>query len=140
MAGRGSRLFDNKPFFTLIDMGANCYEHGLWSDERTWNIVKKKKNNSGVAPVKLCPSCEAMNPASAKVCLDCEIPFPIKKKELLKGEFIEVKATRGLNVEMDLSKASLKELTEYGKKMGYKHGWAYMKFNSQNRGLKNPTL
>tara|TARA_R110000796_G_scaffold73842_2_gene165876 strand:+ start:4505 stop:5845 length:1341 start_codon:yes stop_codon:yes gene_type:complete len=136
MAGRGSRLYPGKKDFTLIDMGANCYEHGLWSDPRTWEIKKKKKSNSGVAPVKLCPSCEAMNPSSAKFCHDCKHIFPIQKKELLKAEFVEVKATRGLSVEMDFKNATLEQLKEYGKKQNYKTGWAHVQFKNQNRGLK----
>jgi len=135
MAGRGSRLYPGKKDFILIDMAGNCYEHGLWGDAVKWELVKKKRINSGVAPVKICKVCEAMNPTSAKICFDCEAPFPVQKKELLKGEFIEVKATRGLSVEMDFKSATLDQLKAYQKKMSYKNGWARIMFDKQKRGL-----
>jgi len=137
MAGRGSRLHPGKSNFVLIDMGANCYEHGLWSDPRDWNIIKKKRNNTGVAPVKLCPKCEAMNPASAAICLDCKFVFPVKEKKLLEGIFVEVKATRGLTVAMDFKNATLEQLKAYEVESKYKQGWAHATFKRQNRGASN---
>ncbi|BAQ92517.1 putative helicase [uncultured Mediterranean phage uvMED] len=131
MTGRGSRLFEGKKFFTILDMGGNCYTHGLWNDEREWYLQKKRKKTEGVAPVKLCPSCEAMNHASARVCSECAEPFPIKEKKLQKADFVEVKGKRGGSEGINLKKMSRKELHAYAKKMGYSSGWVY--HQSKNR-------
>jgi superfamily II DNA or RNA helicase len=138
MVGRGSRLYENKKNFICIDMGANVYEHGLWQEGRTWEIVKKRRNSNGVAPVKLCPSCEAMNYASARVCFDCGELFKIKAKALLKADFVEV--TKGLkNVSRGATKlfnpltASKEELKEHAKKQGYKANWVYVQLKRQQQ-------
>ena len=133
MVGRGSRKFEGKNDFIVIDMGSNVYEHGLWEQERTWELEKRRKKNTGVAPVKLCPSCEAMNFASARVCHDCETPFPIKKKKLLKAEFIEVKGkNRGARNSINIKTATKEELQKYAKDQGYKPGWVYQQLKIQN--------
>jgi len=136
MAGRGSRLYDNKPFFTLIDMGANCYEHGLWDDSRKWELIKQRRSSSGVAPVKLCEKCEAMNHASAKVCKECGEPFKIKKKPLLKSEFIEVKSNRGGKKVFNTAGKTKEELKKYAALMGYKPAWVYIQLKNQKNKLQ----
>ena len=131
MVGRGSRTFPGKEDFIVIDMGANCYEHGLYDDARKWDLVKKRRTSSGVAPVKLCESCEAMNHASARVCSDCGEPFKIKKKPLLKADFVEVKSKRGGSQAFRTGTATKEELQEYAKKMGYSPRWVYVQLNLQ---------
>jgi superfamily II DNA or RNA helicase len=131
MAGRGSRLHQNKPFFTLIDMGANCYKHGLWDDSRTWSLVKPRRSSSGVAPVKLCEGCEAMNHASARECKECGKPFDIKKKALKKAEFVEVNRNRGgVNTFVSAGK-TIEQLKAHAAKMGYNPRWAYVQLKLQ---------
>ena len=91
MVGRGSRTFQDKADFVVLDHGGNVFRFGLWEEPRKWSIVKKKKRKGdGVAPVKCCEGCGAINHASARVCKFCEVPFPIKKKVLKKSEFIEI--------------------------------------------------
>lgn len=138
MTGRGSRPFEGKPHFKIIDQGANVYRHGLWQQEREWSLVKKKKKDGdGVAPVKVCPKCMEINYTSARVCKSCGEVFPVEKKELKKAEFVEVKVSpkRGSYTKPDSKTASRSELIEYGQKMGYKNpsGWAHnqLKFNGR---------
>ena len=138
MAGRGSRLSENKKEFILIDMGANVYEHGLWQEPMTWDLVKKRRNSNGVAPVKLCPSCEAMNHASARVCFDCGELFKIKAKALLKADFVEVKTglknvSRGAGKLFNPLTASKEELKEHAQKQGYKSAWVYVQLKRQQQ-------
>ncbi len=128
MVGRGSRTYTGKTDFKVIDMGANCYEHGLWEDGRTWELVKKRRTASGVAPVKLCEKCEAMNNASARLCSDCGEPFKIKKKAPIKAEFVEVKSSRGGAVSFNPRGKTRAELHEHAKKMGYSSGWAHVQY------------
>jgi superfamily II DNA or RNA helicase len=123
MVGRGSKLD-----FIVIDLGGNCYEMGLWSDARTWELVKKRRNSSGVAPVKLCESCEAMNPVSARVCKECAEPFKIKAKALLKAEFAEVKGNRGGGERFIAKGKTRAQLHEHAKAMGYAAGWAHVQY------------
>lgn len=126
MTGRGSRIFDGKDHFTIIDQGANVYRHQLWEEERTWSIEKKRnKKGDGVAPVKCCTKCEAINHASARVCKECGEPFEIKEKKLAQSEFIEVKKNRGMKNKPDPRTASRQELSDYAREMGYKQGWVF---------------
>lgn len=80
--GRGSRLYEDKLFFTIIDLGGNALAHGDWCDPVDWrekffNPPKKKKD--GVAPVKDCPQCEAVVHASARICKYCGFEFPVNE-------------------------------------------------------------
>lgn len=136
MVGRGSRTFENKPNFTVIDQGANVYRHGLWHEEREWSLYKKPKGD-GVAPVKCCEECGALNHSSARVCVECGHEFEIKKKELKEAEFVEVKddfrKRRGFDKKPDPRTASMSELHEYAKKMGYSPKWPYVQFKIYDR-------
>ena len=136
MCGRGSRPFDQKEGFKIIDQGANVYRHGMWEEDREWSLVKKKKRKSdGVAPVKICLPCGAINYASATKCKICDSPFPEKEKKLHKGEFVEVekKYTRGAISKPDPKTATAKELHEYAKMKGYRPGWVYKQMEIHGR-------
>lgn len=139
MVGRGSRTFGDKKNFKVIDQGANVYRHGLWEEERTWKLEKKKKREGdGVAPVKLCESCGIINNASARVCSECGAPFKVSKKELKKAEFIEIKKRerRGLGTDVgkpDPYRATERELKDYALKMGYREGWVWQQLKFAGR-------
>lgn len=138
MVGRGSRLYDNKENFICIDMGSNVYEHGLWQDGRSWELVKKRRPKAGVAPVKLCESCEAMNHASARKCSECGELFKIKAKALLKADFVEVKtglknAERGAGVRFNPLTANKEELKKYAQDNGYKPSWVHVQLRKQQQ-------
>jgi superfamily II DNA or RNA helicase len=141
MCGRGSRLFENKNEFIVIDQGANVYRHGLWDEDREWSLHKKKKKKDGVTPVKLCPACGLINHASARNCIGtkedrelnegetvgCNYEFPIEEKKLKKAEFEEVrkKEKRGARLKPNIKDMNRKELHEYAKSKGYKSGWVH---------------
>jgi len=80
MCGRGSRVTPTKKEFTILDFGNNIKRHNFWESPRTWSLIKEKKR-PGVAPVKTCQNCTAINRSSAKVCECCGHPFPVKEKE-----------------------------------------------------------
>lgn len=96
--GRGSRVIDEayiekwqhtypyklelKDHFNIIDMGGNSYDpntriskFGDWSDERDWSKIFWNSHipGDGVAPVKMCPSCQGLVHAAARVCT---LPLP----------------------------------------------------------------
>tara|TARA_R110002020_G_scaffold445706_1_gene657647 strand:- start:246 stop:1595 length:1350 start_codon:yes stop_codon:yes gene_type:complete len=137
MVGRGSRTFEGKSNFKVIDQGANVYRHGMWEDEREWKLEKKKKRDGdGVAPVKLCQECGNINNASARVCSNCGTPFPKTEKELKQAEFVEIKKKerRGIGaIKPDVKTASFQEMNEYADSMGYKPGWVYKQMQMAGR-------
>lgn len=117
MCGRGGRIVDEafiakfqneypyllnlKFHFDIIDMGGNALTHGDWCDVRDWKNLfhnPPKLKEDGIAPVKECPQCEGIVPASTRVCkleFDgevCGYEFPVKPlgvEELL-NEFVVV--------------------------------------------------
>ena len=79
MCGRGARPHAIKLAFTIIDLGGNCLTHGSWAAARDWEDIfhNPKKPGAGVAPVKECPTCEALIHTSKMVCI-CGHIFPKK--------------------------------------------------------------
>lgn len=103
MCGRGGRPTPSKIMFTIIDMGGNAVVHGDWCDPRNWydifhNPPKPGEARDQVAPVKMCPSCEAIIPAPARTCKYCLYVFPIAppKPEDEVGEMVLI--TKGIDV------------------------------------------
>ncbi len=90
MVGRGSRVIPGlKDSFTLLDFGNNVKMHNFWEAPRTWTLAKKKKKDKvDVAPVKICPSCNAMLAVSVRQCSFCNFEF--KKEYAGKNEFAEL--------------------------------------------------
>ena len=89
--GRGSRLYQNKNEFVLLDFGGNHTRLGMWNEPRTWSLKEKKKRKSNeVTPVKSCPKCDGIVFASARVCRYCNYQFLIDEKELAQGVMVEV--------------------------------------------------
>jgi superfamily II DNA or RNA helicase len=75
MVGRGGRpcIFPDgrkKVAFINIDMHRNIDTHGDWNWDRDWVGIFKggKTKKDGVAPVKTCPKCECIVPASTREC------------------------------------------------------------------------
>ena len=99
MCGRGSRLHlpSGKENFIILDMGENYKELGMWEQDRDWIRLfnNPKKPGEGVAPVKSCPECEAIIPASAPACPICGHVIP-KKKEAKPPKEIEFERIFGL--------------------------------------------
>jgi superfamily II DNA or RNA helicase len=74
MIGRGSRTYNEKKVFTVLDYGGNYERHGLWDAEVDWQKKwkeSKRKKKEGVAPIKMCPQCDYINPISISVCKNC---------------------------------------------------------------------
>ncbi len=89
MIGRGSRTAPGKKQFTVLDYGGNYERHGLWDSEIDWQKKwnqKPKNKKEGVAPVKLCPKCEYINPASVMECKNCGHKFITQDKPLSDAE------------------------------------------------------
>jgi superfamily II DNA or RNA helicase len=149
--GRGSRLYQGKKQFIVLDFGGNHTRLGMWNENRIWEI-KKKRETSGEAPVKACPECNAVVHASTPSCPECKFIFPVKEKEIKKGVMVEVvphipQELKGKRIgDLTISelcklqkakkyKATMiwrvirskgeQALYEYAQKMGYSDGWVY---------------
>ena len=101
MVGRGSRT-TNKIFkekFTVVDLGQNIYEHGLWSKPRNWEEYffgpgPKIKKNLDMLSIWECLNCGYYNPKGEIICGDCKeqklnIILQVKDKKYKEGEFQE---------------------------------------------------
>lgn len=87
MVGRGSRVLEQeihlpvvqrkKQRFTCLDYGQNWKMHYHWDYEHDWAELWQGKppKRPGVPPIKYCPRCEFLMPASAKKCSNCGYEF-----------------------------------------------------------------
>jgi superfamily II DNA or RNA helicase len=99
MVGRGSRT-TNKIFkdkFTVIDLGQNIYQHGIWSKRRNWKSYfysqgKRLKNKIDMLSTWDCHVCESINIKGEIICSFCgaekiEVVVDGKTKKTKDGEF-----------------------------------------------------
>jgi hypothetical protein len=99
--GRGSRPTDAKSSFTIIDLGQNAMTHGDWCMPRDWENIffnPPKQGKPGVAPVKICPCCEAILAARALTCKYCGYEFPPPEIEEANRLADFVIVTKGIDV------------------------------------------
>lgn len=127
--GRGSRVIDEyfidkfqayypymlkeKTHFDIIDLGQNWRRFGDWNDDRDWKYIfwNPDEPGDGVAPVKTCPSCEALVHAAIRVCPYCQWEFQKKVvKQMDMEEMILV--TKGVNLK-ELNDKSEKKYKYY---------------------------
>lgn len=127
--GRGSRLFDGKHYFYIIDMGNNWSRHGYWEDDREYSLFRDfatKKMQPGI--VIMCESCEALIPSKANHCPNCKASQEkaIEKREaakaaqLAEAEFVVADKTVKVK---PLTKMSISELEEFRKAKEYSLQW-----------------
>ena len=101
MIGRASRTIDNvKDSFEIYDYGMNVHSLGFWQEERDWNKIffnVKTKKSEGVAPIKICPKCNAVNNSRATKCEVCDNEFEEQIKKEIETKLIEMayKKTNG---------------------------------------------
>jgi superfamily II DNA or RNA helicase len=163
--GRGSRIYQEKNDFTLIDMGENVKTHGFWDDKRDWIDWFNNPPKQGAEkppPSKDCPKCRAIIHVRIMKCPECGYVFPQKEKEFSMGELVELKKAPialigrkidtlnpfelsilskskryniGLCYRVARSKSKL-YLSEYARWMGYAPGWVYYQ-SSQDSKFSN---
>lgn len=82
MVGRGSRLYESKEKFLVLDLGKNTTRHGAYTDYFDWQSYFKHgaklndgKKGQGVAPVKECPECHFLQHTRKLVCVNCGHDF-----------------------------------------------------------------
>ncbi|ABK45408.1 type III restriction enzyme, res subunit [Magnetococcus marinus MC-1] len=74
IAGRGTRLHPEKENCLVLDFAGNVARHG--PIDQIQSFVKKDKEEPGEAPQKVCPACQAVNPAAVQYCIECDFEFP----------------------------------------------------------------
>lgn len=163
MIGRASRPVPaiGKTHFYCLDYGGNWERHGLYWDDRPWDKLwkqkKKDRKSLGVMTVAQCEQCDAIIPASTKICPYCGYQRPQTDKDLAQGELIEITAAYNSLVGRNISSLSPSELSiyakmkvkqrfaarvakameqrkpgfiqQFGRYMGYKSGWADMQLS-----------
>lgn len=101
MVGRGSRTTKlvYKDHFTVIDLGQNVYEHGIWSKERDWHSYFHSPGPRLVNTVDLlatwtCINCSYINLKTDLKCLGCGAEFTTanaeEDKKLKEGNLISL--------------------------------------------------
>lgn len=80
MAGRGMRPKSHTDHCLVLDFAGVVAMHGPIT-----NVQPPKKGGSGngEAPIKVCDVCHEIVHISAKVCPNCNTPFPIKEKSAM---------------------------------------------------------
>jgi len=154
MCGRGSRIFDGKTHFTILDFGGNIQRHDFWELDRTWGLIhKKKKSKVGEIVMKNCPRCDAFIYATAKNCGYCDFQYPSKTCSVCKlensgeleycencGEKIEFSLQQKISIDLEEIKPcevrnfalgkSIPELEAIRIEKGYKLGWLLRQLDS----------
>lgn len=130
MCGRGSRIFNDKNIFYVLDFGKNHNRHGMWSMDRDWELKPKKSKKKKAPPVKDCPECGAVLPANVRQCEYCGYVFEREKdtKDTEKdGVLVEVKKAEYTGKK--LSELTVSELIqlENDKKYSVKYIWRVLR-------------
>lgn len=161
MCGRGSRIAPNKDCFKILDFGNNIDRLGFWEDKREWQLsYERKTKKEDAAPKKICPKCDAINPASVKSCIICLYKFPIKPPTVEEVVLIEYKKIQE-SPRTKISQLTLEELIvlqkvkrfsskfiwrvvrakgkedikRYSKLMGYSYGWVIRQLKDNNNNF-----
>lgn len=153
MCGRGGRITDTKKRFSILDFGNNIKTHGFWEAPRTWSLEKVEKKKK-VPPIKICPKCGAMLPATTFKCKYCGHEMPRSEKEEKEKYFAELKLIpkpqlfdiakkADVKQKAEMAKAKLispfwvlhncespEEASAFSNEMGYKEGFL---FHAQKR-------
>jgi len=131
MVGRGSRTTKSKSEFTILDFGNNIQRHGFWEQDRVWSLKKKKKRD-GIAPVKDCPKCLALLPASTRDCPYCQHHFEPTVTEKEQAVIAELSKLTYAQVKNEVIGADFKKLEMIAQAKGYKKSWIYYHLSTES--------
>jgi DNA repair protein RadD len=79
MIGRGSRLCEGKKDVLILDLADNFYRHG---DPSSPFVNVRFGDETGEAPVKICPECSSVIFLGTKICPYCGTEIKVEIKEL----------------------------------------------------------
>jgi DNA repair protein RadD len=92
MVGRGSRLFEGKTEFLVLDFGGNIDLHGP-IDKINVRNPSKKDDDDGGPPVRECPECLELVHISVRECPGCGYQFPEPERHDEKASDAEILST-----------------------------------------------
>lgn len=124
MCGRGSRVTATKKQFTILDFGCNTKRHGFWQQDRTWSLRRPEKKQ-GEAPIKECPECFYLLPASLMECPKCGHVFEKTDDEKEQERIVELEQLSYQEIKNEVRTADFKRLHEIQQAKGYKRQWVY---------------
>jgi superfamily II DNA or RNA helicase len=136
MLGRGSRIFEGKSHFNILDFGGNAERLGHYTTPQYWSLWHEKSTpGDGVAPMKDCEGkpdkngregCDRLIMASLNICPFCGYIYA--KKGATDVELISM-AYDSDEQRTILTKKPYQmtpvELAEYCKMKGHKMGWLW---------------
>lgn len=131
MVGRGSRTTSNKSEFTILDFGNNIQRHGFWEQDRVWSLKKKKKKD-GIPPIKDCPTCAALLPASTRDCPTCGHHFESTVTEKEQAVIAELSKLTYHQVQNEIITADFKKLEMIAQAKNYKKSWIYYHLKTES--------
>lgn len=82
MLGRGTRPCPGKDNCLVLDFARNTIRLGPINDPVLPSMKKKKNDEPGLKPVKICPSCGAYNHRKSTICIACGSEFPPPENDL----------------------------------------------------------
>lgn len=127
--GRGTRPFDGKESFLVLDHAGNVMRHGMIEDEKDCNLDEGPgKPTAERSNIRTCQACFAIYPVSMEACPACgEIPEKKPREyQVVNGELKKYKKStfKPLPSHDDLM-AEVTKLVGTARFRGYKPGWAY---------------
>jgi len=138
MLGRGSRIFDIKTHFNILDFGGNADRLGHYTEDRLWSLWHETFEGNGLPPIKDCgidsdgrpisdkAGCKRPILAAYKICPFCGFKYPEKKQkevdlELIMFDLIHKKSVKTKR----LKDMSFQELHDYRAAKGHKSPWLW---------------
>lgn len=129
--GRCLRKHPGKDRALILDHAGNIARHGLPDEEREWSLKGRDKKKKGGASLdaRQCPMCFALH-RPAPICPECGHVYGTQSREIdqVDGELkeINVQAERRASAAEQAKAKSIEDLTELGRKRGYKNpdAWA----------------
>lgn len=122
--GRGSRTFEGKTHFIILDFGDNGKRLGYYRQQREYSIHHDEAKSGGVPPSKECPKCKALVLASVQICEYCGFEFPKTEAEEV-SELVEHTYIKQAYKEINFKEMSIKEIEEYARQKQYKKAWIW---------------
>lgn len=128
-AGRGSRLYENKPYFRILDFGGNVARHGLYERKKVNSLWHDYHEGSGVVGTKECDplkvdkegkhGCSRLIHVSYPICPFCQFIFKTQE------EIREIELTEIIGDQFRFRDMSAAQLSAYAELNGYKKAWVF---------------
>ncbi|HZH74280.1 MAG TPA: helicase-related protein, partial [Mariniphaga sp.] len=152
MLGRGSRIYNSKTHFNILDFGDNQSRLGSYTEDKDWSLWHEESKGGGVAPIKRCgfdskdrpiyaensrkrldlfnteklDGCGRFIHAGLNICPFCGFKYPEKE---LKDVDLENIYFDEKNLEWKkakpISQMSDEELMDYCTSKGHKRAWLW---------------